>query len=235
MATHTYTIKNIKTIDGINIEIVPLKIKYLREFMDIFSNTHNKEYETNSIDRLSDCVRVAMKQFYPEFSNSIEEVQNNFDINVLYEIIEIAADIKIKRDKEEKPSTGSGETWETLDLATLESEVFLLGIWKDYAELEMSLSMPELMSVLEAKRESEYQEKKFLAAMQGVDLDKQSGKSRGQKEWEDLKARVFSKGKATDSNDVLSLQGQNAKSAGFGIGMGLEYDDLRDPGVMKNS
>jgi hypothetical protein len=41
-----------------------------------------------------------------------------------------------------------------------------------------------------------------------------------------MKARVFSQGKTKDSNDILALQGQNARSAGFGIGMGLDYEDL---------
>jgi hypothetical protein len=43
-----------------------------------------------------------------------------------------------------------------------------------------------------------------------------------------MKARVFSRGATSDSSDVLSLQGQNAKRAGFGIGMGLDYEDLRN-------
>jgi hypothetical protein len=37
---------------------------------------------------------------------------------------------------------------------------------------------------------------------------------------------VFSGGKASNGNDVLALQGVNAKKAGFGIGMGLGYEDL---------
>jgi hypothetical protein len=41
-----------------------------------------------------------------------------------------------------------------------------------------------------------------------------------------MKARVFSGGKAKDGNDVLALQGVNAQKAGFGIGMGLGYEDL---------
>ena len=85
--------------------------------------------------------------------------------------------------------------------------------------------MPELTHTLLAKREDEHQERKFLAAMQGVDLEGESGK--GQKEWEDMKARVFSRGATNDSKDILALQGQNAKKAGFGIGMGLDYEDLR--------
>ena len=54
-----------------------------------------------------------------------------------------------------------------------------------------------------------------MAAIQGVDLDKESNKDKGQKEWEDMKARVFSRGQTKDSNDVLALQGVNAQKAGF--------------------
>lgn len=92
--------------------------------------------------------------------------------------------------------------------------------------------MPELTSILIAKREKDYEDKKFLAAMQGVDLDANNkspdGKERGQKEWEDLKARVFSRGATKDSNDVLSLQGSTAAKAGIGIGMGLDYASVSD-------
>jgi hypothetical protein len=62
--------------------------------------------------------------------------------------------------------------------------------------------------------------------MQGVDLEGETNKDRGQKEWEDMKARVFSRGQTSDSNDILSLQGPAAKKAGFGIGMGIEYEKI---------
>ena len=81
--------------------------------------------------------------------------------------------------------------------------------------------MAELTSILIAKREKDYEDKKFLASLQGIDLEGKSG--RGQKEWEDMKARVFSGGSVKDSDDVVSLQGVTAKRAGFGIGQGLEY------------
>ena len=81
--------------------------------------------------------------------------------------------------------------------------------------------MPELTSLLVAKREKDYEDKKFFAAIQGINLDENNNK--GQKEWEDIKARAFSGGKVKDSNDIVSLQGQTAKQAGFGIGRGLEY------------
>lgn len=87
--------------------------------------------------------------------------------------------------------------------------------------------MPELFAVLGSYREDRNREHKFLAAIQGIDLDKDSGSSKGQKEWEDLKSRVFSGGQVGDSNDIISLQGQNAVKAGFGIGSGLEYADFK--------
>jgi hypothetical protein len=103
-----------------------------------------------------------------------------------------------------------------------------LGIWKDYADIEDSLSMPELTSLLVAKREQAYEDKKFLAAMQGVDLDGNNKKDGGQKEWEDMKARVFSGGVSGNSDDVISLQGASADKAGFGIGSGLDYQVVKD-------
>jgi hypothetical protein len=87
--------------------------------------------------------------------------------------------------------------------------------------------MPELTATLSASREKEYEHNKFLAAIQGVDLESNGNSSKGQKEWEDMKARVFSGGQATDSSDITSLQGANASKAGFGIGAGLEYADLK--------
>jgi len=241
MATQIYKTDNIVLFDGTELEITPLKIKYLREFMSTFELVKGVKNDDDAILILSKCAMICMKQYYPKLSKNFEEFEDNIDLPTVYKIINIAAGIKV--DKESKESvkdqaTGSGSTWNDLDLVKLESEVFLLGIWKDYEDLELSLSMPELMVTLSSKRELDYEEKKFLAAIQGVDLDASSsdstGKRRGQQEWEDLKARVFSKGQAADGNDVLALQGPNAKKAGFGIGMGLDYDDMRDPSLIKS-
>ncbi len=235
MATTVYKSENIKLFDGKEIELIPLKIKYLREFMETFHSIKETSNDDEAIGVLVECVRICMKQYYPEISNSVEDVENHLDLPTIYKVLEIAAGIKINKSSEEKvkdQAAEGGDKWEDLDLARLESEVFLLGIWKDYQELEKSLSMPELMAILDASRELDYSEKKFLAAIQGVDLDKESGKEKGQKEWEDMKARVFSRGATSDSNDVLSLQGVNAQKAGFGIGLGLDYEDGRDPSLM---
>jgi hypothetical protein len=236
MATRIYKNQIISLFNGKELEIIPLKIRYLREFMEVFENIKEAKGDDESIAILVECVRICMKQYCPEISSTTKDIEDNFDMPTIYKILDSSAGIKINQKSEEpvKDQAGkSGETWETLDLAKLEAEVFLLGIWKDYQELETSLSMPELMATLEVLRELDYSEKKFLAAIQGVDLEGDRNENKGQKEWEDMKARVFSGGKATDSNDVLALQGVTAQKAGFGIGMGLDYGDERDPSLMK--
>ena len=227
MATKIYSSKNLELLNGMSIEMVPLKIKHLHDLMDEFENIKDVQNDMDAVDILVNCAAIAMRQYYPE-AKSLEDVENLIDLHMVYEILEYAANIKVnsKDDKDVKQKTMDGEKasgWSDLDLAKLESEVFLIGIWKDYRELELSLSMPEIMATLASRRELDYEEKKFLAAIQGVDLDKGQNK---QNEWENLKARVFSKGQTSDGNDVLALQGANAQKAGFGIGMGLEYEDL---------
>lgn len=88
--------------------------------------------------------------------------------------------------------------------------------------MEDNLSMPELVAILEAKHKEDYENKKFFAALKGVDLDGES--KRKINPWEAMKARVMSGGTTSDPNDVLSLQGYAAQRAGFGIGAGLDYE-----------
>jgi hypothetical protein len=229
MATNIYNTQTIRLFDNTELEIIPLKIKYLREFMSAFDNIKSSKDDDSAMAVLVECTRICMKQYYPEISNTVEQIEDSLDMPTIYEILEIAAGIKINKNSEEpvkEQAEKSGETWETLDLAKLEAEVFILGVWKDYQELEKSMSMPELLATLEISRELDYSEKKFMAAIQGVDLEAQSQPEKGQQEWENLKARVFSKGQTSDANDVLSLQGPKARSLGFGIGNGLDYEDL---------
>lgn len=223
MATTIYESGFIHTIDGVELYVTPLKIRYLRDFMLKFEDVKVARNDNDAITALAECGLITMKQYCPEIK-TMEDFEDNFDMPTIYKLLKLSAGIDVKPEKEEsvkEQATESGSSWETLDLAQLESEVFLLGIWKDYEELETSLSMPELVATLESKRDLDYQEKKFLAAMQGVDLDEQSGKKNA---WEEMKARVFSGGQANDANDILALQGANAAKAGFGIGNGLSYE-----------
>jgi hypothetical protein len=243
MPTEVYKTRKIQTIDGQEIEIIPLKIKYLRQLMEVFTKTQSSQTEEETIGVLSECALIAMKQYFPNHFKSIEDLEDSFDLSSIYDLLNYAAGIDIRKKGEEVVEEAAKEekekttTWESLDLAKLESEVFLLGIWKNFDELESSISIEELMQILSITRELDYEEKKFLAALEGVNLDDRPAedgeKVRGQKEWEDLKARVASNGMATDSRDILALQGTAARQAGFGIGFGLGYEDQRDPAVLK--
>jgi hypothetical protein len=227
MATKIYDSAVIQTIDGERIYITPLKIKYLRLFMEEFENVKNAANDTDAISFVSQSAILAMMQYKPEIK-TLEQLEDAFDLPTLYKVLEIAAGIKLKGAEEGKDDAipaqakEGTQSWETMDLAKLESEVFLLGIWKDYEELEASLSMAELSETLNSKREADYADKKFMAAIQGVDLD--ANKEKEENAWEKLKNKVFNGG--GDPNDVTSLKGAKAAKAGFGIGMGLSYEKL---------
>jgi len=235
MPTKIYDSTIIKTINNEEIEISPLKIRYLRKFMEQFNLVKTAKDDDETIELLVASATITMQQYYPSIK-TVQDFEDNFDLKTVYKILDIAAGIKLDQSSEDIESISNNpitnqavneaSSWENLDLAKLESEVFLLGIWKDYQQLETSLSMPELMATLEQKRESDYQEKKFLAAMQGVDLDESSGRKE-EDPWEAMKARVAAQTSGIgngDPNDITALQGIAAKQAGFGIGMGLDYE-----------
>jgi len=99
--------------------------------------------------------------------------------------------------------------------------VFLLGHWKNYEELEESLSMPELMTTLEAMHKKEERDKEFQASLQNVTLETKTEEG---KSFEDIQRKAA--GIETSADDIVSLQGQFAAQAGFGIGMGLGYNKI---------
>lgn len=231
MPTEIYRSTTVETIDGDIIYITPLKIKYMKQFMKQFDNIKETSNDIESMEVLTKCCAIAMRQYFPSIK-TVEDVEDSFDMDSIYTIIDFGAGISLKKsnnpEEPVKPSKSQkGDSWEELDLAKLESEAFLLGIWKDYEELESSLSMQELSAILEAKRDAEYQDKKFLAAIQGVDLDSHVNGNGGKNEWEEMKARVASKISGVENsgaNDITSYVGARATKAGFGIGMGLTYE-----------
>lgn len=226
MATNVYEENIVRLIDGTEIVVTPSKIKYLKSILSEFSKIANAKGEDETLDIVIECVRLAMKEFYPQISNSVNEIEDNFDIKEIYKVLQYCAGIKLNKDNEEdieqqaKSESEKGSNWEDLDLAKLESEVFMIGAWRNYEELETSISMPELVLLLETKRKLDYEDKKFLGAIQGVDIEE----NKKEDAWEEMKKRILYKGK--DANDITNLTGAKAKKAGFGIGNGLEYEEI---------
>lgn len=67
-------------------------------------------------------------------------------------------------------------------------------------------------------QKTESEKRKFLASIQGIELD--TGEQEN-KSFEDVRRKAL--GITADASDVVSLQGQFASEAGFGIGAGLGY------------
>ena len=154
MATSVYDKKEFTLVDGTSIIAVPLKIKYLREFLEVFDTIKEAKTDDESISVLVNCALIAMKQYAPSIK-TVDDLEDNLDLPTIYKVIDIAAGIKINQKSEDtvkSQAVDSGSSWDTLDLAKLESEAFLIGIWKDYEDLEQSLSMPELTATIKIKR-----------------------------------------------------------------------------------
>lgn len=97
-------------------------------------------------------------------------------------------------------------------------EVFLLGHWKDYEELESSLSMPELAATLNSMYETERRRQKFMAAIQGIDLDEKEETEVEERisTIEEIQARAVAR--LTGDRDMAG-----AISQGFTPDMGVQY------------
>lgn len=65
------------------------------------------------------------------------------------------------------------------------------------------MSIEELLATLSAIRKKDERDKKFLASLQGIDLDENSS--------------------SPEEEDIAKLKGFRAKQDGFGIGLGLGH------------
>jgi hypothetical protein len=83
--------------------------------------------------------------------------------------------------------------------------------------------MPELINTLDALKKKEHEERKFQASLKGVDIGDYKTEERSDK-LEEMKLKAA--GINAKANDVLSLQGNFAAEAGFGIGAGLGYSEV---------
>ena len=77
-------------------------------------------------------------------------------------------------------------------MAELEAEVLLLGIWKNIEELEEALNLDELKAIVAASREQRHEDRKFMAALKGIDLDEDK-KQEAQDRFEKVQRRVQAK------------------------------------------
>lgn len=79
--------------------------------------------------------------------------------------------------------------------------------------------MPEMIETFKAMQKTESEKRKFLAGIQGIDLNAEQEEEGPT--FDDIQRRAM--GINASADDVVSLQGDFASQAGFGIGAGLGY------------
>ena len=90
MAKEVYRTGHVEDINGNVIKVYPLKIKYMRDFMDKFILVSQTADQEEALDLVVDCVFTAMKQFAPNVYLNREEIANSFDLKTLYKILELS-------------------------------------------------------------------------------------------------------------------------------------------------
>lgn len=90
------TTKSITLIDGTKVDVRPLKISLLKDFMKRFQDLADvAENNDKSMDVLMDCVEIAMKQYKPELSEDRVALEDNIDLPTVYEVIDAASGIQL--------------------------------------------------------------------------------------------------------------------------------------------
>ena len=79
--------------------------------------------------------------------------------------------------------------------------------------------MPELIQTLQSMQKVEHERRKFHAGLKGINLEEETTEEGPS--FDDVRRKAL--GINARADDVVSLQGQIASEAGFGIGMGLGY------------
>lgn len=108
-----------------------------------------------------------------------------------------------------------------------------LGIWKSVEELEDSVSIDELHRFYVMKQKEDYENKRFLAAIQGVKMDPYQDPDEGKevsdfealKRRADAKRRLILQGKNPDDYDnIKQAESYEDLSELEGIGFGVEWE-----------
>ena len=96
MATNVNEAKTVTMIDGTTIDVRPLKISLLREFMKKFEGIAKvAEDNDKSMNILMECVQIAMKQYNPELASDTKVLEENLDLPTVYKIVEEASGVNM--------------------------------------------------------------------------------------------------------------------------------------------
>lgn len=95
LATKIYETVELELLDGRVVTIKPLSIKNLRDLMKAWEKSREAKTEIEFLDVVSECARIAFRQFAPDLSNDEELFEDAIDLQTMYKVLEVAADIKL--------------------------------------------------------------------------------------------------------------------------------------------
>lgn len=95
MATKIYESIELELLDGTKIEVKPLSIKNLRAVMAAWKKTEDIKNEDDFLEILVECTQLSMKQFAPTLAEDRDALEDAVDIQTMYKILEVGADIKL--------------------------------------------------------------------------------------------------------------------------------------------
>lgn len=96
MTTTVHEVKKLHLVDGTELQVRPLKISLLREFMKKFEGIAKvSDNNDKSMDILMECVQIAMKQYKPELADDIKALEDNLDLPTVYKIVEEASGVNM--------------------------------------------------------------------------------------------------------------------------------------------
>ena len=91
MATTVYEPKELTLMDGTTIQVRPLKISLLRNFMKKFEGVAAvADDNEKSMTLLVECVAIAMQQYKPELAD-VSKLEDILDLPTVYKIVEAAS------------------------------------------------------------------------------------------------------------------------------------------------
>ena len=95
MATTVYDVEKIKLQNGVEVELKPLTIKELREFMKVINKTAEVSTEDETLTLLIDACAVALAKQLPELVKDRDAFEDVLDVPTINRILEICGGIKM--------------------------------------------------------------------------------------------------------------------------------------------
>ena len=95
MASTVYDVEKIKLQNGAEVELKPLTIKELREFMKVIAKTATVSTEDETLTLLIDACAVALEKQLPELVKDRDAFEDVLDVPTINRILEICGGIKM--------------------------------------------------------------------------------------------------------------------------------------------